>query len=103
MYMLPSTVALEDVPDWGGQLMQWHVHDNLCYTADDHAPQVRGVTTPGGTCDPPLVRHPERPMIHVWITPHECGPFAALEGVAAGAIEEGEARWCDHAHGAAHN
>ena len=23
-------------------------------------------------------------MIHVWITPHECGPFAALEGVAAG-------------------
>ena len=21
-------------------------------------------------------------MVHVWITPHECGPFAALEGVA---------------------
>ena len=23
-------------------------------------------------------------MIHVWIVPHECGPFALLEGVGAG-------------------
>ena len=38
-------------------------------------------------------------MIHVWIVPHECGPFAALEGVGAGSILEGEQRWCDHAHG----
>ena len=38
-------------------------------------------------------------MIHVWITPHPCGPFAALEGVGAGAISAGEERWCDHAHG----
>ena len=30
-------------------------------------------------------------MIHVWIEPHPCGPFAALEGVAAGTIAEGEA------------
>ena len=79
--------------------MQWHVHDNLCYTDDPEAPQVRGITQPGGTCRAPLVRHPERPMIHVWITPHPCGPFAALEGVGAGTIAEGEERWCDHAHG----
>ena len=39
------------------------------------------------------------PMIHVWITPHRCGPFAALEGVGGGQIAEGEARLCDHAHG----
>ena len=38
-------------------------------------------------------------MIHVWITPHKCGPFAALEGVGAGQINDGEARLCDHAHG----
>ena len=38
-------------------------------------------------------------MIHVWITPHRCGPFAALEGVGAGQIVEGEERLCDHAHG----
>jgi hypothetical protein len=38
-------------------------------------------------------------MIHVWITSHPCGPFAALEGVGAGAIKPGEQRWCDHVHG----
>ena len=26
----------------------------------------------------------ENPMVHVWIAPHECGPFAALEGHGAG-------------------
>ena len=38
-------------------------------------------------------------MLHVWITPHPCGPFAALEGVGAGQIKEGETRLCDTAHG----
>ena len=99
MYMLPTSVALTDVPDLGGQLMQWHIHDNLCYTDDPVAPQVRGLTEADGTCRPPLVAHDPAPMIHVWITPHECGPFASLEGVAAGSIAEGQERWCDHAHG----
>ena len=99
MYMLPRDVALEDVPDYGGALMQWHVHDDLCLTDDPVAPQVEGLTRPDGTCRPPLVKLQEWAMIHVWIVPHECGPFAALEGVGAGSIEEGEERWCDHAHG----
>ena len=89
MYMLPTSVALEDVPDWGGPLMQWHIHDNLCYTDDPEAPKVRGLTRSDGTCPPPLVKHEESAMIHVWITPHECGPFAALEGVGAGADPRG--------------
>ena len=50
MYMLPTSVTLDDVPDWGGPLMQWHVHDNLCYTDDPVAPKVRGVTSADGTC-----------------------------------------------------
>ena len=29
-----SRDTLDDVPDWGGALMQWHIHDNLCFTAD---------------------------------------------------------------------
>ena len=41
MYMLPDDVALEDVPDYGGALMQWHIHDDLCFTADPVAPQAR--------------------------------------------------------------
>ena len=99
MYMLPTTIALDDVPDWGGPLMQWHVHDNLCYSNDPVAPQVRGLTSADGTCRAPLVKHDEAPMIHVWITPNECGPFASLEGVAAGTIRAGEERLCDHVHG----
>jgi hypothetical protein len=99
MYMLPRDVALEDVPDYGGALMQWHIHDDLCLTDDPVAPQLEGQTLPDGTCRPPSVKLAEWPMIHVWIVPHECGPFAALEGIGAGTIAEGEERWCDHAHG----
>jgi hypothetical protein len=99
MYMLPRDMALADVPDYGGTLMQWHVHDDLCMTNDPVAPQVEGLTRPNGTCRRPLVKLPEWAMIHVWIVPQECGPFAALEGVGAGSIEAGETRWCDHAHG----
>ncbi len=99
MYMLPDDVALEDVPDIGGALMQWHIHDNLCFTNDPDAPKVAGLTNGQGECNPPLVKFRPAPMIHVWITPHRCGPFAALEGVGAGQIEAGEERLCDHDHG----
>ena len=99
MYMLPEDIALEDVPDYGGELMQWHIHEDLCFNADPVAPQLEGETGPDGTCRPPLVKVQDWAMIHVWIVPHECGPFASLEGVGAGSILEGEARWCDHAHG----
>jgi hypothetical protein len=99
MYMLPDTVKLEDVPNMGGALMQWHIHDNLCFTNDKVAPRVAGVINSGGTCTPPLVKFVPAPMIHVWITAHPCGPFAALEGVGAGQIKPGEERLCDHAHG----
>ncbi|MET0577345.1 MAG: hypothetical protein ABW122_01695, partial [Ilumatobacteraceae bacterium] len=99
MFMLPTSVELSDVPDLGGALMQWHVHDDLCYTADPIAPKVRGLTAPDGTCRAPLVTHDEAPMIHVWIVPNECGPFAALDGIGAGSIAAGEERLCDHVHG----
>ena len=99
MYMLPDDMALEDVPDYGGTLMQWHIHDDLCLTADPVAPQVGSETGPDGSCRPPLVKVGDWAMIHVWIVPHECGPFASLDGGGAGSILEGEQRWCDHAHG----
>jgi len=99
MYMLSNDVALEDVPDIGGDLMQWHIHDNLCFTKDPDAPKVGAVISPDGDCPPNLQKFPPSAMIHVWITPHPCGPFAALEGVGAGTIAEGEERLCDEVHG----
>ncbi len=99
MYFLPETVALADVPNIGGALMQWHIHDNLCFTDDPIAPLVRGITDSSGNCAAPLSKLRPAPMIHVWITPHKCGPFAALEGIGAGQIDAGETRLCDVAHG----
>ncbi|CAN5730630.1 hypothetical protein BH24ACT5_BH24ACT5_24060 [soil metagenome] len=99
MYMLPPDVTLDDVPGWGGDLMQWHIHDDLCFTADAVAPRVAGLTNPDGTCTAPLVKLIEAPMIHVWIIPTPCGPFAALDGIGAGQIAAGETRLCDHDHG----
>jgi hypothetical protein len=96
MFMMDTGDTLADVPELGGKLTQWHVHDNLCFVG----PRVVGLTDAEGGCAPGQRKGDATPMIHVWIEPHPCGPFAALEGVAGGTIAEGEARLCDHAHGA---
>ncbi|MGH9214511.1 MAG: hypothetical protein ACRD2C_28160 [Acidimicrobiales bacterium] len=100
MFMLERGSTIDDVPDFGGNLIQWHVHDNLCFTPDPVAPRVASVTPAGHPCPGETVRGPQVPMVHVWITPHRCGPFAALEGVAGGSVIEGGTAQCDHAHGA---
>ena len=100
MFMLPDTMSLADVPDVGGALTQWHIHDNLCFTKDAVAPHVAGITDANGGCPASLQKFRPAPMIHVWITPNVCGPFAALEGVGAGQVLPGQERLCDHAHGA---
>jgi hypothetical protein len=97
MYMMPPNTGWSEIPDVGGPLTQWHIHDNLCFTPDA---KVGGLTNPDGTCTPPLVKVVNSPMIHVWIQKHPCGPFAALEGVGGGTIRKGETKLCDHAHGA---
>jgi hypothetical protein len=97
MYMTKPGTPLDEVPKLGGKLMQWHVHDNLCYNAEG---KVRGLTDAEGNCPPGLVKPVETPMIHVWIESHPCGPFAALEGIGGGRIPEGEERLCDTDHGA---
>jgi len=97
MFMMPDDVALEDVPDIGGPMTQWHIHDNLCYSlADPEAPRVAAVAPPDVPCPGDLVRGDENAMIHVWIVPNECGPFAALNGIPGGSVPEGEERLCDH-------
>jgi hypothetical protein len=99
MFMLGTGTTLDDVPELGGKLTQWHIHDDLCFSPDPEAPVVAGITSVGGTCRPPLQKFTPVPMIHVWITKHPCGPFAALDGVGAGQIKDGETRLCDEAHG----
>lgn len=96
MFMMDAGDTLADVPELGGSLTQWHVHDNLCFNAEG---KVRGLTDGEGNCGGGLSKGAETPMIHVWTESHPCGPFAALEGIAGGTIAEGETRLCDAAHG----
>jgi hypothetical protein len=96
MYMAEPGTTLDTTPDIGGPLTQWHIHDNLCFSQSG---AVAGLTDASGGCAPPLVKFEPVPMIHVWIVPHPCGPFAALEGIAGGSIKPGEERLCDQAHG----
>jgi hypothetical protein len=100
MFFAERGTTLDDVPEIGGPLTQWHIHDDLCFTDDPSAPRIAGVTSVGSSCRAPLKKFEPVPMIHVWIVGHPCGPFAALEGVGAGQIKDGEERLCDTAHGA---
>jgi hypothetical protein len=103
MYMANAEDTLETVPDLGGGLVQWHIHNDLCFSGETNAWRVAGDTAPPPEeCRPGTFRLSQVlvPMVHVWIIPHECGPFAALEGTGAGQIAAGEERLCDHHHGA---
>ena len=96
MFMAEPGVTLDTTPELGGALTQWHIHDNLCFLPSG---EVAGLTNAEGGCAPGLVKPEPVPMIHVWITSHPCGPFAALDGIAGGSIKPGEERLCDTAHG----
>jgi len=104
MFMLSDETTLDDVPDVGGPLTQWHVHNDLCLTDDPIAPTLafgsgNFIIGADEECTPPNSKRGNVPMIHVWIIPHPCGPFAALEGLGGGQVPVGEERLCDHAHG----
>jgi hypothetical protein len=103
MYMANGGDTLETVPDLGGELVQWHIHDDLCFVGETNAWRLADVAPPPEGCRPGTFRLSQVlvPMVHVWVIPHECGPFAALEGTGAGQIAPGEERLCDHHHGAA--
>jgi hypothetical protein len=96
MFMLGSKATFKDVPNVGGKLTQWHIHNNLCFTATG---QVAGLTNASGGCAPGLNKGVQTPMLHVWIEKNPCGPFAALEGIGGGQIAPGQTRLCDTAHG----
>ncbi len=97
MFILPRSYTLENTPDIASPLVQFHEHDNLCFTQPP-ASRVAGLTNASGGCNPPLVKFNPNIQVHVWIRPNDCGPFAALIGIGAGQIKAGEVRSCvpDH-------
>jgi len=95
MYMLPFDSTFADVPDVGGPLTQWHVHRNLCLTESPDHKVLSGLTSDNGTCPAGTNKAGNTPMLHVWVVPNPCGPFAALEGIGAGQVPPGQTRNCD--------
>ncbi len=95
MYALPFGSTFANVPDVGGALTQWHVHDNLCLTNDPQQRVVAGVIGADQPCPAGTTKAGNTPMLHVWNTPNPCGPFAALEGIGAGQVPTGQTRNCD--------
>jgi hypothetical protein len=100
MYVLEPGVTLDNVPDVGGPLVQFHVHNDLCWRGSGDTYKVIPAAEVPAPCPAGFERKLLEPMMHVWIVAHPCGPFAALEGISGGQVREGEAVACDHAHGA---
>jgi hypothetical protein len=84
MYILVPGQAMTDVPDIAGELTTWHDHQNLCW----EGARVVGTTDDTGSCQRGVFRGTP-PMLHVWLVPNPCGPFAGLEGHGEG---------CAHGH-----
>jgi hypothetical protein len=64
------------VPDIAGNLTVWHSHDNLCFDVGNGrlSPPARG-----GGCSPGTQPGNNAPMLHVWVKPNPCGPFAGTD------------------------
>jgi len=101
MYMLPFGSRFTDAPDVGGALTQWHVHEDICLTDNATQKTLAGFVAVNGQCRPGTSKAGAMPMLHVWVVPNPCGPFAALEGIGAGQVPAGQTRLCDTAHGEA--
>lgn len=76
MYILDAGTTMDDVPDIAGNLTVWHTHGNLCF--EPGTVRLAGVLV-GGQCRPGGVNRPTSPMLHVWVVPNDCGPFAGTD------------------------
>jgi hypothetical protein len=76
MYILGVGKTMADVPDIAGELTTWHDHQDLCWDGNG---RVVGLFR-NGACRPAGTLIPTPPMLHVWVVPNDCGPFAGIEG-----------------------
>jgi len=99
MYVLEPPATLDTTPPLGGPLVQYHVHNDLCWSGQDGAYTVFPADPLPAPCPAGSERRLLEPMLHVWIVGNPCGPFAALEGISGGQVRPGEEVLCDHVHG----
>lgn len=81
MYIAPTFTPITDsvLTDYAGPLMQWHVHNNLCFGQNAQGSTVIVAIAVNGVCAKGVLQTNGSPMVHVWVVAHPCGPFAAVE------------------------
>jgi hypothetical protein len=67
MFMLPPRYTFDDVPNIADGSIPWHMHKGAC---------LAGGTDLDFVCTS-KERAPVYLMMHAWVVPHACGPFAA--------------------------
>jgi hypothetical protein len=97
MYELEPNVTLKNLPQLGGKLTQWHVHNSICFFPNTFKGKPRNAD---GSCPDGTELPKTSPvMIHVWSLPNVCGPFATLMDAEGGEMQVGELMMCDRVHG----
>lgn len=93
MFLARGSQRLDDsvLLEYGGRLMEWHNHADLClrFVEGDPVGKIAGLVGDDGKCQfpgalPAAEADSGHAMVHVWVVPHPCGPFAAMEGRARG-------------------
>lgn len=98
MYMLGAEWVDKPLPTIGGELIPWHAHLDVCatITAEDGVNALMNVDPSGGcTIGTKIAAHP---MMHVWIVPNPCGPFADSSAIDSTNRLKGKVA-CDRSHG----
>jgi hypothetical protein len=80
MFILPLGQTSANIPSlYASPLTPWHIHTNLCWDLTTPTLTI-GAIKKNGVCPAGTIDFPTPPMLHVWIVPTPCGPFAEVEG-----------------------
>lgn len=98
MYMLGAEWLGKPLPTIGGELIPWHAHLDVCatVTAEDG---INAIMSVGDSEDCTIgSRIDAHPMMHVWVVPNPCGPFADSSAIVSTNRLKGKIA-CDRSHG----
>lgn len=98
MYMLGAEWVGKPLPTIGGELIPWHAHLDVCATITPED-GVNALESIGDSEDCTIGSRVEaHPMMHVWVVPHPCGPFADSSAINSTNRLKGKIA-CDKSHG----
>ena len=98
MFMLSQGQGIDDVPDLGGALLPWYVHSDLCFALTASQFTMAGIVGDDEPCPAGSLKM-QIPMVHVWVAPQVCGPFAPSNGLGAPPAADDQTSPCDRIPG----